>query len=186
MYIGTISKRYAQALMDFACERQQEDAVYRQVNILLRNYTQVPTLRSTIDNPMVSEEDKLSLLCNAIAGTATCEPLERFFRILLENKREKMLVFMMYSFLYLYRKEKQIYKGRLLTAIPVPEQTFQTLKASILRVHPGNRVEFETQVAPDIIGGYILEIENVRIDASIAGQLQSVKNQFIEKNRRIV
>lgn len=186
MYIGIISKRYAQALMDFAKERGEEAVAYSQLKKLMKNYSRVAGLRTTIENPMVGEADKLSLLRNATAGEATCSVLLRFFGLLLGNRREKVLPFIMPSFLHLYQEEQQIYRGRLITAVPVPQPTIDKMKASILRVHPGNKVEFETTVDPGIIGGCILEIEHVRIDASVASQLQSIKNQFIEKNRRIV
>lgn len=186
MYIGIISKRYAQALSDFAREKGEEVLAYRQMKTLMKNYSKVPGLRTTVENPMIGEADKLALLRNASAGDDTCDVLLRFFSLLLAHKREKVLVFIMPSFLSLYQEEHQIYRGRLITAIPMPEETIGKLKDSILRVHHGNKVEFETLVDPDLIGGCILEIGNVRLDASIASQLQSVKNQFIEKNRRIV
>lgn len=186
MYIGIISKRYARALMDFAKEQGEETIAYRQIKVLKRNYSQVGGLRKAVENPMVGESDKLSLLRNATAGEETCGVLLRFFKILLDNRREKVLIFIMPSFLSLYQEEKQIYRVRLATAISVPRETLDKMKASILKNHPGNNIEFETRVEPDIIGGCILEIENVRIDASVAGRLQNIKNQFIEKNRRIV
>ena len=39
---------------------------------------------------------------------------------------------------------------------------------------------------PDLIGGFIFTINDLRIDASIRRQLDTLKKQFIEKNRRIV
>ena len=45
---------------------------------------------------------------------------------------------------------------------------------------------FEHRVDPSIIGGFIFEIDGLRLDASTAAQLKSVRRQFIEKNRRIV
>ena len=58
--------------------------------------------------PQAVEEEKIELLRNATAGDATCEELTRFFSLLLENKREKMMVFILHSYLYLYRKKKRI------------------------------------------------------------------------------
>ena len=87
------------------------------------------------------------------------------------------MAFILHSFLFLYRKKKKIRQGKLVTAVPLPEETLNELKALILKRHRGRTVEF---------GGGILEIGYWRIDASIAGQLKRVKKQFIEKNRRIV
>jgi len=174
MDIGIIARRYARALLLFACENGHETLVYEQAQQLL------------IENPMVSRTEKIKLLHNATAGADTCEELTKFFYLLLEKRREKLLAFILHSFLFLYRKKKKIRQGKLVTAMPLPEETLNELKALILKRYRGRTVEFNTKVDPDIIGGGILEIGYWRIDASIAGQLKRVKKQFIEKNRRIV
>ena len=186
MDIGIIARRYARALLLFACENGHETLVYEQAQQLLFQYNQLPEFRHTIENPMVSRTEKIKLLHNATAGVDTCEELTKFFYLLLEKRREKLLAFILHSFLFLYRKMKKIRQGKLVTAVPLPEETLNELKALILKRYRGRTVEFNTKVDPDIIGGGILEIGYWRIDASIAGQLKRVKKQFIEKNRRIV
>ncbi len=47
-------------------------------------------------------------------------------------------------------------------------------------------LDLEKIVDPDILGGFILEVDFVRWDASLSGQLNSIKKQYIERNRRIV
>ncbi len=185
MDIGIIARRYARALLLFACGNGSEDAVYGQVRQLLSRYDGMPELRRTIGNPMVGREEKSKLL-RAAAGEETCAELSGFFCLLLENRREKLLPFILHSFLSLYREKKKILRGKLVTAVPLPEKTLNELKTLILKRYPGNTVEFDTKVNPDIIGGGILEIGYLRCDASIAGQLERVRKQFIEKNRRIV
>ena len=48
------------------------------------------------------------------------------------------------------------------------------------------QMELQTEVDPSIEGGFIFDINDFRLDASIATQLKRVKQQFIDKNRRIV
>lgn len=48
------------------------------------------------------------------------------------------------------------------------------------------KVEMETHIDPELIGGYIIELEGYRLDASVANQLKRIKQQFIARNRRIV
>jgi len=50
----------------------------------------------------------------------------------------------------------------------------------------GGTLELEKVIDPAIMGGFILEVEDVRWDASILGQLTRIRNEFIERNRRIV
>jgi len=39
-------------------------------------------------------------------------------------------------------------------------------------------VEFETEVNPDIIGGFILEYDTYRMDASVKSKLNTILNQL--------
>lgn len=186
MDIGIISRRYARALLEFACERTSETTVYEQTGMLLERYAQMKDIRRTIENPMVGKADKIGLLKNATAGKDTCEELVRFFDLVLEHRREKFLIFILHSYLYLYRKKKRIRQGFLVTAAPLPDETLERLKRIILHYYRGRTVEFESRIDPSIIGGGIIGMGYWLVDASVAGQLQRVKKQFIEKNRRIV
>ena len=65
MDIGVISVRYARALLKSASDAKIEDSVYQQMQLLAKSYVEVPQLRHTIDNPMLSKEKKEMLLMTA-------------------------------------------------------------------------------------------------------------------------
>jgi F-type H+-transporting ATPase subunit delta len=48
------------------------------------------------------------------------------------------------------------------------------------------KMELTTEVDPSLEGGFIFDYNGVRLDASVATQLKRLKQQLIEKNRRIV
>ncbi len=188
MNIGAISKRYAKALLAYASENKVEDIVYKQVKSFVRQYRKLDGLRHTIESPTLSKEQKLNLLNEAAGQMDTCNELMRFFNLVLDRKREKLFIFISFSFIDLYREVKHIRLGKLITAVPVAPEVEKRLRT--LREYSNNanieHLEFETNVDPSLIGGFILQVGSNRIDASIAGQLKRVKKQFIEKNRRIV
>ena len=185
MDIGIIARRYARALLLFACENGHETLVYEQAQQLLFQYNQLPG--SAYDRESDGEpyrENKALAQCYRRADT--CEELTKFFYLLLEKSAKSYwLSSCILSYSYIGKRKK--YVRKLVTAMPLPGETLNELKALILKRYRGRTVEFNTKVDPDIIiGGGILEIGYWRIDASIAGQLKRVKKQFIEKNRRIV
>jgi F-type H+-transporting ATPase subunit delta len=102
-----------------------------------------------------------------------------------DHKREKYLVFMVNSFITLYRKQQNINVGRLTTAVPVSDAVLQKLRAGVEK-HTGGTAEFESRVDERLEGGFIFEVDTYRLDASVANQMRRIKRQFIEKNRRIV
>lgn len=50
----------------------------------------------------------------------------------------------------------------------------------------GCRLILKTEVNPSLIGGFVFEVEDTVLDASVSRQLDFIRRQFIEKNRRIV
>ena len=127
----------------------------------------------------------LKLICEAAGGGKVSEELKRFVELVLEERREKFLQFMIMSYIDLYRKQKNISVGKITTVCPVAEEVVNRIRALVVEKTHGT-VEFKTKIDPKLEGGFIFEIGTYRLDASVANQIKRVKQQFIAKNRRIV
>ena len=174
MDIGVISVRYARALLKSATDQKLEDAVYQEMQLLAKSYVEVPQLRQTIDNPMLSKDKKETLLLTAVGGESTA--LTRaFIQLVLKEDREPVMQFIANSYVTLYRQEKSIIRGRLITAARVTPATEQKMRQMVESKTNGT-VEFETEVNPDIIGGFILEYDTYRMDASVKAKLNNILN----------
>ena len=68
MDIGVISTRYARALLKSATDAKLEEQLYHEMTTVAKSYIEVPVLRQTIDNPMLSKEKKQLLLETAAGG----------------------------------------------------------------------------------------------------------------------
>lgn len=176
MDIGVISVRYARALLKSATGQKLEDDVYRDMLTLAESYVRVPQLRFTIDNPMLAKDKKKQLLLTATGSSK--QPLtERFVDIVLQEGRESMIQFMANSYITLYRQQKNVISGRLITATAVNTETEKKMRRMVESRTMGN-VEFVSEVNPDIIGGFILEYDTYRLDASVKSKLQSILSQL--------
>lgn len=185
MYIGAISMRYAKALLAYADENGVEDKVYEEAKTLADSFAQVPELRPTLENPVLPAETKLKLVCEAAGGTGVSKEMKRFIGLVLEERREKFLQFIIMSYIGLYQKQKNISIGKITTVCPVAEEVVDRIRALVVEKTHGT-VEFKTKLDPGLEGGFIFEIGTYRLDASVANQIKRVKKQFIAKNRRIV
>ena len=112
MDIGVISVRYARALIKSATMAKLEEQVYLEMLTLSESYILVPELRFTIDNPMLAKSQKQSLLETA-SGTKPSELTKKFLQLVLNEDRESTLQFIAASYITLYRKQKNITRGRL-------------------------------------------------------------------------
>ena len=176
MDIGVISMRYARALLKSATDQKQEDAVYQEMMTVAKSYLDVPAVRHTIDNPMLSKDKKEALLLVA-AGEKPCELTKAFIALVLKEDRENVMQFMANSYITLYRKQKNVIRGKLTTAARVSVETEQKMRQMVESKTNGT-VEFETEVDPDIIGGFILEYDTFRMDASVKSKLNTILTQL--------
>jgi F-type H+-transporting ATPase subunit delta len=172
MDIGVISVRYARALLKSATDQKLDEQVYQDMITLAKSYIEVPQLRQTIDNPMLAKDQKQVLLETA-SGSQACQLTKAFIALVLKEDRGNMMQFMANSYVTLYRKQKNIIRGKLTTAARVSAATEQKMR-QMVESQANGTVEFETEVNPDIIGGFILEYDTFRMDASVKSKLNNI------------
>ena len=179
-----IPVRYAKALMEFASDKKCTDRVYTEMRTLTESFDHEPSFRRALDNPMVTSETKRGLILSA-AGIDVSDVFKRFVALVMENRREDMLQQIGLQYIDLYRRMHNISIGRLETAVPVTPETEKRI-ADLIASQTKGEVELKTVVKPDLIGGFVFELDFRRLDASIANQLRRIRRQFTEKNKRIV
>ena len=184
MNTGAISMRYARALLMFANEAGVASKVYQEALTLRKSFREVPELRTAIEKPVMTRENKYRVLIQAAGGEIT-KQMQKFIDLVLQEKREKFLVGINQAFIDLYRKQEKIRVGRLTTAVPIAPEEVERIRKIVVE-SAGGTAEFATMVDPSIEGGFIFEINTYRLNASVADQMRRIKQQFIEKNRRIV
>ena len=82
------------------------------------------------------------------------------------------------SYITLYRKQKNIIRAKLSTATEVSADIKQKMQNIVESRTHGETVEFETQIKPELIGGFILEYDTYRMDNSIKSRLNSIITQL--------
>ena len=50
----------------------------------------------------------------------------------------------------------------------------------------GAEIQIHEKVNPEILGGFVFEMDGYMLDASVETQLRRIRRQLIEKNNRIV
>lgn len=174
MDIGIISTRYAKALQRFADENKESDRVYIEMQALAAAFLQTATLRQALTNPVISTAVKQEILVAASAGQSVpTQSSVRFFGLLARNKRAELAQFVAQAYISLYRRSKNLVSARLVLAGQMSSATEEALK-QIVEKRTHGTVEFQTTVDPGIGGGFMLEYDTYRLDASLKTQLEKL------------
>jgi len=178
MDAGIISTRYAKAIYRFAADRGDETRLYEEMKTLSKQFSAFPALKKVLENPILSSTEKIKLLTTAVGKTAS-ETCKNAFRVVVENGRASYMQHIALMYDLVYRKEKNIVLVKLTT---VSQATEEEKKSMVELISNGKieRVDFAAETDADIIGGFILEIEDLRLDASVKNQLNTMKLELIK------
>ena len=174
---GRISVRYARALFQTAQEQGCEDAIYDGLTRFAHNYLlAIAQFNEVLSDPIVVQEEKVKLIEMAV-GEPINDTLKQFIAFVTDQKREDKMFFIAMKYMEMYRAKHNILSTQVTTATELSEATYDKIKAFVKQTFDAN-AELEVHIDPSLIGGFILDIENSRMDASVTGQLNALKNRL--------
>lgn len=110
--------------------------------------------------------------------------LERFVLMVLEKGRIEEVKMMLRCFVTMYYKSRGYEIAHLTTVVAAPE--LESRLKSMLEDKFGCKVLLDTRIDPSLVGGFVVEIGDYMLDASIRGQIETLRSQFVISNNRIV
>jgi len=180
MDIGIISVRYAKALLQFAIENGEEQAVYGEMQTLGETFRAVPALQNALINPTYTEEQKAGWLMTAVSGDAKATlSSRRFVSLVVKNGRADMMLFISASYLTLYRKKKHLTEAHLTLARQVNAVLVDRIRKMLEeKIHA--KVEMSVSEDKELLGGFVLEYDTYRLDASVRTQLNELRRNWAQ------
>jgi F-type H+-transporting ATPase subunit delta len=137
---------------------------------------QTPELRNVLRNPQVESTAKASILAD-LAGDD--EPLFKNFLLLLAEKgRAGELDDIAQEFERLMAREERRLTVELTTARELTDEEATAIVAQIEQA-AGRTVEATRTVDPDLVGGIVLQAGSYRVDASVRGRLERLRQTLV-------
>jgi ATP synthase F1 delta subunit len=166
---------YARALYEAAKDENRVDAVREELGDFVEAQRQVPELRGLLRNPQLDQRLKASALEELLGGE---EQLVRNFLMLLAEKgRAGEIEEIARDFERIVAQEKGILDVELTTAVPLSEDEAGDVIAQIEKAS-GRPVVATRRVDADLIGGIVLQAGSLRLDASVRGRLNRLRNEL--------
>lgn len=172
-----ISVRYAKALFSAAVERKLMDVVKKDIDLLLQLMQSQPRLKEILASPVVKTSEK-RLFLDKIFKNHFNDLTVDFLHLLLKNNREIYLLEMCLNFQGLYGKLTGIKSAHLVTAVKLDETQLQQFN-ELIQVHFGTKAEVSTKVDENLLGGFILRVEDHQLDASVSTQLNKMRRELV-------
>jgi F-type H+-transporting ATPase subunit delta len=176
-----LAGRYAKSLIDLALEQDKLEQVYKDMLLLQSICKNNRDFVSLLKSPVVPTDKKEAVLDAATSGKTT-ELTAAFNRLLIRKGREAVLPEIIQAFIEQYKHKKDIHVVKLTTATPISEEVKQAIISKVQTLTPMKTVELQTVVKEDIIGGFLLELGDTLVDASISYDLNKIRSQFLNND----
>jgi len=174
-----VAQRYAKALFDLAVETNQLEQVKSDIETIRGVNNE--ELLIVFKSPVINEDKKISIF-EGIFNDKVTQLTSTFFKLVFRKGRMIALPEILDAFFAMYRQHHRIRIIEVTTAIPVGEDTLQFIKDRMLTLprFKDAQLQMQSKVDEDIIGGFVLQADDILYDASIRHDLSVIKKQFIE------
>jgi len=178
---GKIAIRYSKALLSLAKEKQVSELVTVDMKTIFHLFETIPGFSQVLESPVIKTKAKRIFLEEVFSKTVN--PITfNFLMLLLANNRETYLKDISRIFLDSYRHEAGFKEARLTSAVEIDTATVDQFRVFI-RKHFNSEVDLTCVVDDKLIGGFVLQVEDQQLDASVATKLLKLKRELLASQR---
>ena len=178
---GKIAVRYSKALLGLAKEKGITESVKTDMELIQHFFDLDPRFNNVLVSPVIKTKAKLLFVGEVFAKHIN--PLTfSFLQLLLKNHREAYLKGITRIFLDSCRREAGYKKAKLTSALELDPSTIEQFRR-LIRAHFNSEVDLTSTVDENLIGGFVLQVEDQQIDASVAAKLKKLKRELLESQR---
>ena len=147
----------------------------QQLEDLVASIGEVPELAALLGDREADARVKADVLEKVTAGGD--ELIRNFLRLLAEKGRAAEIGEIAAEFELLVAADEHILDVNLTTASTLSDQEFERILGRI-ETASGRKVQATRSVDPDLIGGIVLQAGSMRLDASVRGRLERLRQEL--------
>ena len=168
---------YAEALFEVAREKGRIDSVGEDLGQFAAAVEADPNLQVFLFGPHLSSAEKAAGLKRAVLGA---DPeLLNFFELLIEKHRMPELFRIRREFEQLRKREQRLIDVTVTSAVELDPAVVSRIGEEIER-QTGQKVELASRVDGEILGGIVLQVGNMVLDASISSRLEKLRKSVAQ------
>lgn len=173
-----VAGRYSKALLDLALEQKTLEEAKNDALVVLDAIKESRDLRNLLMSPVVKPSQKNTILTE-VFGKHVSELTMRFVQLVVKHGRDKDMDTIFDQFMNHYREHMNIVEVEVTTSTKVSATVIADIVKK-LESSTGKTVEVVERVDEDLIGGYVVDMTNYRLDASLATGMKKLKRELVK------
>jgi ATP synthase F1 delta subunit len=172
--VEEIAEVYSRALFEAAKEHDGLDRVHDELGEFADALAESRDLQIFFFSPYFSSQEKKEGIAKLVEGAD--ERFVNFLELLAERHRMPVLFRIRKSFDALWTEENKMLPVQLTSAVELDESLVKDIGKRI-QDQTGRNVDLSSKVDPDVLGGLVLQVGNMVLDASVRSRLERLRKQ---------
>jgi ATP synthase F1 delta subunit len=169
-----IARVYADALFEVANEKGKLDAIQEQLGQFADALDASHDMRVFFFSPYFSSAEKREAIAKAISGAE--DELINFLELLAEKHRMPAIFRIRRRFDELWAEAHKRLEVTLTSAVELDRGIVEQVAREVER-QTDRTVDLESEVDPEILGGLVLQVGNMVLDASVRSKLERLRKE---------
>ncbi|MBI5309693.1 MAG: ATP synthase F1 subunit delta [Actinobacteria bacterium] len=169
-----IARIYAQSLFEAAVDREKVDQIKAELTTFSQAVDASEDLRLFLFSPYFSGEEKRDGIARIIDDASP--EFVNFLQLLAEKHRLPAIHRIKDQYEVLWAEHYKLLPVTVTSAVELPQETVEKIARSV-EAQTGRKVELDGRVDDSVIGGIVLQVGNMVLDASIRGRLDRLRKQ---------
>jgi F-type H+-transporting ATPase subunit delta len=170
---------YAEALFGAALERDELQQTLEDLKGFVESLDENEELRLFYYGTQLPEEEKrraIDGLSERMTGSS-----RNFLKVLSDNDRTEIVEDAVRNFEARVEEHLKRIEVELVTAVEVSEEAVGRIQERLGRILEGRDVLLQRSVDPALIGGAVFKFGGRRLDGSVRGQLEGLRDKMLER-----
>ncbi len=167
-----IAEVYARSLFEVASEQDKLDEIHDQLGEFADELAENRELQVFFFSPYFSSQEKKDAIGKLLEDAD--ESFVRFLELLAERHRMPAIFRIRRGFDELWREENKLLPVTLTSAVELDPQVVEGIGKKI-EEQTGQKVELTSNVDDDVLGGIVLQVGNMVLDASVRARLEKLR-----------
>ncbi len=175
--IGSISRRYARALLEVAASEGAADTVAEELERLAAALTASDDLRNVMFNPAFDRAQRKQVAEGLIPVLSLGATVGNLSKLLVDRDRFRDVGSIAQSYRELADEHAGRARATVRTASPLPAEITPKLEAA-LSAAISRKVSLRAQVDPSLLGGAVAQVGSLLFDGSVKTELEELRRSL--------
>ena len=175
-----IARNYAQALIELTkSDLSLQEVLLNEIKFISELINSTKDAKEVFNNPGISKEEKQELIKKLFGEKVNEKSLNLLF-LLIDKQRFNLLSEIQNQLSNLVNKNKGIVIAKVSSTSKLDTNTLESLKQRLEKIlGKSEKVTIESRIEPELIGGFVVRVNDLVYDGSIKGRLENLKRRLV-------